>query len=70
MRPLSTVIFEALVIGILNLVIFTTVKKLGGALDTQCTLIAAGALIHLLFEFSPVGNLNLWWCRSTFPCKR
>jgi len=70
MRPLSTVIFEALVIGILNLLIFTTVKKLGGALDTKWTLIAAGALIHLLFEFSPVGNLNLWWCRSTFPCKR
>lgn len=70
MRPLGTVLFEALVIGILNVVIFTTVKKLGGALDTKWTLIAAGALIHLLFEFSPVGNLNEWWCRSTFPCKR
>jgi len=69
MRPLSTVMFEAMVIGILNLVLITTLKKLGGAMDTKWAHVSAGALIHLLFEFSPVGNLNLWWCRSTFPCK-
>jgi len=29
-------------------------------------LILSGALIHLLFEYSPLGNMNEKWCKITF----
>jgi len=29
-------------------------------------LIIAGALIHLLFEYSPIGNINEKWCKIIF----
>ena len=29
-------------------------------------LIIAGALVHLVFEYSPLGNLNEKWCKIIF----
>jgi hypothetical protein len=64
MRAFTTVLMEALFIGLLlqGLVMGLTkfVYKGMGAL------ILAGALIHLLFEYSPFGNINEKWCKMIF----
>jgi len=63
-RKTSTVLAEAIFIGILNYVIFTFLH--GQIKHTTVSLLLAGALIHLGFEYSPVGNVNREWCAVTF----
>jgi hypothetical protein len=63
-----SVLFEALVVGLINLLVFSTLMNLKMPLYVK--LILTGALIHLLFEYSPFGNLNKMWCRSTFPATK
>ncbi|AUT19178.1 hypothetical protein DSLPV1_207 [Dishui lake phycodnavirus 1] len=66
-RPVGTVAFEALVVGIINAVVYYTLDKLNSGVSTKWLLVFTGALIHFLFEFSPFGNINEIWCRKTFP---
>lgn len=49
-----SVLFEALVVGLINLLMFISIRALLPK-------------IHLLFEYSPFGNINEKWCRATFP---
>jgi hypothetical protein len=59
-RPFSLVLIEAILIGLLTLAIYTGVYKL--IKDTRA-LILTGALVHLFFEYSPLGNLNERYCK-------
>ena len=63
-----SILFEALVVGLINLLVFSTLMNLKMPLYVK--LILTGALIHLFFEYSPFGNLNKMWCRSTFPATK
>jgi uncharacterized protein YqhQ len=68
MRPIPTVLTEALVVGFILYLIFSAtvfiVKPLG--LPKFLTVILSGALAHLMFEYGPFGNVNRWWCEKTF----
>jgi hypothetical protein len=59
-RPFSLVLIEAILIGLLTLAIYTGVYKF--VKDTRA-LILTGALVHLFFEYSPLGNLNERYCK-------
>lgn len=59
-RPFTSVLVEAILIGLLTLVIYTGVTKF--AKDSRA-LILTGALVHLFFEYSPMGNLNERYCK-------
>ena len=45
------VAFEALVVGIINAVVYLTLDKLNSGVSTKWLLVFTGALIHFLFEF-------------------
>lgn len=59
-RPFTSVLVEAILIGILALVIYTGVTKF---VKDSRALILTGALVHLFFEYSPMGNLNERYCK-------
>jgi hypothetical protein len=59
-RPFTSVLVEAILIGILTLVIYTGVTKF---VKDSRALILTGALVHLFFEYSPMGNLNERYCK-------
>ena len=59
-RPISLVLVEAVLIGLLTLAIYTGVSKV--VKDTRA-LVLTGALVHLFFEYSPMGNLNERYCK-------
>jgi len=61
MRSLQTVMFEAIVIGIMNLMFFYSLSIF--IKNPMIALFIAGALIHLVFEYL---GLNEWWCKSTY----
>jgi len=63
-RPVSTVILEALTIGVILQLLFWAITKY--LYNGTGVLIIVGALIHVLFEFSPFGNLNEKWCKIIF----
>jgi hypothetical protein len=63
MRSTSTVLVEALVIGIMNAVLIYAISKLNITLDTPVLHLLAGALIHIIFEYS---GGNKWWCTQTY----
>tara|TARA_Y100000361_G_scaffold149219_1_gene163176 strand:- start:5962 stop:6165 length:204 start_codon:yes stop_codon:yes gene_type:complete len=63
-RPVTTVISEALFIGILLQIIFMGLTKY--IYNGVGVLIITGALIHILFEYSPIGNINEKWCKIIF----
>jgi|TARA_B100001173_G_scaffold311089_1_gene327355 hypothetical protein len=63
-RPVTTVILEALIIGIMLQLIFMGVTRF--VYKGTGVLILSGALIHLLFEYSPLGNMNEKWCKIIF----
>jgi hypothetical protein len=64
MRSFTTVLMEALFIGVMLQVIVMGLTKF--VYNGTGMLIIAGALIHLLFEFSPFGNINEKWCKMIF----
>ena len=64
MRSFSTVLMEAVFIGLLLQGLFTGLTKF--VYKGTGVLIIAGALIHLLFEYSPFGNINEKWCKMIF----
>ena len=62
----QTVIFEAILVGLINLMMFVSIRALLPKIHLFTQLILSGIAIHLLFEFSPFGNINEMWCRATF----
>jgi hypothetical protein len=64
MRSFTTVLMEALFIGVMLQIIVMGLTKF--VYKGTGMLIIAGALIHLLFEFSPFGNINEKWCKMIF----
>ncbi len=63
MRPASVVLVEALIIGIMNAVLIYGIAKLNIKLDTPVLHLLAGALIHIIFEYT---GGNRWWCTQTY----
>ena len=64
MRQFTTVLMEALFIGSMLQGLFTGLTKY--MYKGTGALIISGALIHLLFEYSPFGNINEKWCKMIF----
>ena len=62
-RPVSTVLMEAIVIGIMNLAIIMALSKVGTGLPHLTKYVIAGALIHIIFEYT---GGNKWWCTQTY----
>jgi hypothetical protein len=62
LRPLKIVLLEAIVIGVMNLIIFMLLNHLF-EISTPVKLFIGGALIHIAFEYS---GGNEWWCKSTY----
>jgi len=63
-RPVTTVLMEALFIGLMLQLLVMGLTKF--VYKGTGMLIIAGALIHLLFEYSPFGNINEKWCKIIF----
>ena len=64
MRPVTSVLPEALLIGIMLQVLVMGLTKY--VYKGAGVLIISGALIHILFEYSPFGNINEKWCKMIF----
>ena len=62
LRPLKNVLLEAIIIGVMNLIIFILLNSLF-KISTPVKLFVGGALIHIAFEYS---GGNEWWCKSTY----
>jgi len=62
-RPVSNVLIEALVIGVMNTALIFGIKQMNFKIETPLSHFIAGALIHILFEYS---GGNRWWCKTTY----
>lgn len=62
-----SILGEATIVGLINLLVFMIIRALIPKVHLFTQLILTGISIHLMFEFSPFGNLNEKWCRATFP---
>jgi hypothetical protein len=62
-RPVSTVLMEALVIGVMNAALIFVVGKMKIDIETPILHLIAGALIHIIFEYT---GGNKWWCTQTY----
>jgi hypothetical protein len=62
-RIISDVITEALIIGLMNAAIIWILIKTNLSLPDPVKYIIAGALIHLIFEYT---GGNKWWCTQTY----
>lgn len=62
-RPIQTVLVESIIIGIMNAVLIFGVSKLNLKIDTPMLHLIAGALIHIIFEYT---GGNKWWCTQTY----
>jgi membrane protein CcdC involved in cytochrome C biogenesis len=61
MKPISTLLLEALIVGILLVVVFIFVSKF--TKNTMYAVFASGALFHLLCEATGV---NRWYAKTYF----
>lgn len=64
---IRSIMGEAIIVGLINLLVFVIIRALIPKVHLFIQLVLTGISIHLLFEFSPLGNLNEKWCRATFP---
>ena len=62
-RPITAVFVEALVIGVMNATLIFGMDTLNFKLDSPILHLIAGALIHLVFEYT---GGNKWWCTQTY----
>lgn len=62
-RPTSIVLMEAIIIGIMNAVLIYTLSKINIKMETPIIYLLAGALIHIIFEYT---GGNKWWCTQTY----
>ena len=58
-RPITTVIIEALVIGVMNIILIMGLDKL----KVPMVPLIAGAFIHIIFEYTGGNKL---WCTQTY----
>ena len=58
-RSITTVLTEALVIGVMNTILIASLKHL----PIPMIPFIAGALIHIIFEYT---GGNKWWCTQTY----
>ena len=65
-RSLKTTLPEATFIGLLSVVMYYILKFGAGVSDVNLSNFLLGFLLHLMFEYSPFGNINEMWCRATF----
>ena len=63
MRPISNVMIEAFIIGIMNAALIFSINQMNFKIDTPLLHLIAGALIHLIFEYT---GGNKWWCTQTY----
>ena len=54
---------EAIIIGIMNAVLIYTLSKINIKMETPIIYLLAGALIHIIFEYT---GGNKWWCTQTY----
>ena len=62
-RQVTTVLLEAIIIGIMNALLFVVLKQLNVKTNPMLLLVVCGALIHLIFEYM---GANKWWCKRTY----
>lgn len=62
-RPVNTVLIEAIVIGVMNVSFIYGIKRLNTNIENYLLYLIAGALIHILFEYT---GGNKWWCTQTY----
>jgi hypothetical protein len=62
-RPVSNVLMEAIIIGIMNATLYWGLKQLKIVISTPMLLLICGALIHIIFEYT---GGNAWWCKTTY----
>ena len=62
-RPVINVFIEAFVIGVMNAVLIFSINQLNFKIDTPFLHLIAGALIHIIFEYT---GGNKWWCTQTY----
>ena len=62
-RPVNTVLIEAIVIGVMNVSIIYGIKRLNTNIENYLLYLIAGALIHILFEYT---GGNKWLCTQTY----
>jgi hypothetical protein len=61
-RPVVNVAIESIVIGMMNVGIFYSLKYFT-KLDLVWLLFITGAMIHIIFEYT---GGNKWWCTQTY----
>ena len=61
-RPVVNVAIESIIIGMMNVGIFYTLKQFT-KLDLLWLLFITGAMIHIIFEYT---GGNKWWCTQTY----
>jgi hypothetical protein len=61
-RPVVNVAIESIVIGMMNVGIFYSLKYFK-KLDLVWLLFITGAMIHIIFEYT---GGNKWWCTQTY----
>jgi len=61
-RPITNVAIESIVIGLMTVGIFYSLKYFKN-LDLPWLLFITGALIHIIFEYT---GGNKWWCNQTY----
>ena len=62
-RPITSVLMEALVIGIMNAALIYGINQMKFDIETPILHLVAGALIHIIFEYT---GGNKWWCTQTY----
>ena len=61
-RPVVNVAIESIIIGMMNVGIFYSLKYFTN-LDLVWLLFITGAMIHIIFEYT---GGNKWWCTQTY----
>jgi hypothetical protein len=62
-RPITNVLMEALIIGVMNAALIFAVGKMKIDIETPILHLIVGALIHVIFEYT---GGNKWWCTQTY----
>ena len=62
-RPITSVLMEALIIGVMNAALIFAIGKMKIDIETPILHLIVGALIHIIFEYT---GGNKWWCTQTY----
>ena len=62
-RPNKDIWTEAIIIGIMNVVLFYTIRSISKFIPISIAVLIAGISIHVLFEYT---GGNEWWCKRTY----